>query len=413
MPDTFITRLKKAINVFRSVEDEYTNTVEVGIGSGYRPDRLRLNYGTEQSIVSPLFTRIGIDVAAVEMRHAKVDENGRYLETIKSGINNCLTLEANLDQDNRSFIQDAAMSLCDEGVIAIVPVDTTLDPKVSSSYDVLTMRTAAIRQWYPEHVQVNLYNDQTGLFQDITLEKTRVAIVENPLYAVMNESSSTLKRLIDKLNLLDVIDRQSGSGKLDLIIQLPFAIKSTKKQEMADKRLASIESQLQDSPYGIAYIDATEKVTQLNRPAENNLMGQIEYLTSMLFSQLGLTTAIFDGTASEEELLNYYNRTIEPIVAAITKNIERKFLTKTGRTQGQTIMAFRDPFRLTPPGKLPDMADKFTRNEIMSSNEFRAVLAMKPSNDPRADELRNKNLNEKVEEPDKKEAEPQEEESEN
>ena len=413
MPDNFFTRLKKAINVFRTSEDDFTNTYEIGIGSSYRPDRLVLNSGTEQSIVSPLFTRIGIDVAAVEMRHAKVDENGRYLETIKSGINNCLTLESNIDQDNRAFIQDAAMSLCDEGVIAIVPVDTTLNPKVSSSFDVLTMRTAAIRQWYPEHVQVHLYNDKTGLFQDITLAKTQVAIIENPLHAVMNNPNSTLKRLIDKLNLLDVIDRQSGSGKLDLIIQLPFAIKSPKKQTMADARLASIEAQLKDSPYGIAYIDATEKVTQLNRPAENNLMAQIEYLTSMLFSQLGLTTAIFDGTASEEELLNYYNRTIEPIVAAITKNIERKFLTKTGRTQGQPIMAFMDPFRLTPPVKLPDMADKFTRNELMSTNEFRAVLAMKPSNDQRADELRNKNLNEKVEEPEKKEPEPQEDESEN
>lgn len=409
MPDNIVTRLKKAFNLFRFGDDYYQSYYEVGVGTGWRPDRLQLNSGTEQSIVSPLFNRIGIDVAAVEMRHAKVDENGRYTDTIKSGINNCLTLEANLDQDNRAFIQDVAMSLCDEGTVAIVPIDTTLNPKVSSSYDVLSMRAASIRQWYPEHVEVHVYNDRTGLFEDLILQKTMVAIMENPLYSVMNEPNGTLRRLIDKLNLLDVIDRQSGSGKLDLIIQLPFAIRSQKKQEMADARLASIEEQLKDSPYGIAYIDATEKVTQLNRPAENNLMAQIEYLTSMLFSQLGLTTAIFDGTASEEELLNYYNRTIEPIVSAIAKNIERKFLTKTGRTQGQTIMAFRDPFRLTPPGKLPDMADKFTRNEIMSSNEFRAVLAMKPSTDPRADELRNKNLNEKVEEPEKKDTEPQEE----
>lgn len=396
MPDTILTRIKKAYNVFR-YGDNY-DSYEIGVGYGYRPDRLRMNIGTEQSIVAPLYTRIGIDVAATDIRHVRTDENGKYLDVIPSGINNCFSTEANIDQDARGFVQDIAMSLCDEGFIAIVPVDTTINPSTSSSYDVLTMRTAAIRQWYPEHVQVHLYNDKTGMYEDLILQKTSVAIIENPLYAVMNESNSTLKRLIEKLNLLDVIDKQSGSGKLDLIVQLPYAIKTQKKQEMADKRLESIEAQLQDSPYGIAYIDGTEKITQLNRPAENNLMAQIEYLTSMLYSQLGLTTAIFDGTASPEELLNYYNRTINPIINSITGNIERKFVTKTGRSQGQKIMAFRDPFRLVPPSELPDMVDKFTRNEVMTSNEFRAVLAMKPSKDPRADELRNKNLNEKTEE---------------
>ena len=391
MPDTILTRIRRAWNIFRFGDpwDPY----DIGSGSGYRPDRLRMFYNNEQSIIASVYNRIGIDVAAVGIQHVRTDENGRYLDTIDTGLNTCLNVEANIDQSGRAFIQDVVMSMCDEGVVAVVPVDTTVNPSISSSYDVITMRTARILQWYPEHVQVDLYNQATGLYEQIVLPKTVVAIIENPLYAVMNEPNSTLRRLIEKINLIDVIDKQSGSGKLDLLIQLPYVLKTEKRRQQAENRREMIEMQLKDSQYGIGYVDATEKITQLNRPAENNLMSQIEYLTSMLWSQLGLTKEIFDGTADEAAMINYWNRTIEPFLGAITDAMSRVFLTKTGRTQGQRLLAVRDPFRLVPASKLAEMADKFTRNEIVSSNEFRAVLGMKPSEDPAADELRNKNLN--------------------
>lgn len=397
MPDTILTRIRRAWNIFR-FGDDY-DLQDIGSGYGYRQDRLlRMVYNSEGSIITSIYNRIGIDVAAVGIQHVRTDEKGKYLDVIDSGLNNCLTVEANIDQSGRAFMQDVVMSLCDEGSIAIVPVDTTLNPAVTGSYDILTMRVAKVLQWYPEHVQVDLYNQATGMYQPITLPKTMVAIVENPLYSVMNEPNSTLRRLIEKINLLDVIDKQSGSGKLDLLIQLPYVLKTEKRIQQAENRRAMIEAQLKDSQYGIGYVDATEKITQLNRPAENNLLAQIEYLTSMLWSQLGLTKEVFDGTADETAMINYWSRTIEPFLSAITDAMSRTFLTKTARTQGQKIMAIRDPFRLVPASLLAEMADKFTRNEIVSSNEFRQVLGMKPSKDPRADELRNKNLNEAAEE---------------
>lgn len=396
MPDSILTRIKNAWNVFRSGET-FPYFDDIGVGYGYRPDRTRMLFGNERSIISAIYNRIGIDVSAISIQHVRIDENGKFKEIINSGLNNCLTLEANLDQSARAFIQDVAMSMCDEGVVAIVPVDTTMNPKLSSSYDILTMRTAKIIQWYPEHVQLDLYNQNTGLKQLITLPKTMVAIIENPLYAVMNEPNSTLKRLIDKINLLDVIDNQSGSGKLDLIIQLPYVIKTESRRQQAENRRAVIDAQLKDSKYGIAYVDGTEKITQLNRPAENNLMSQIEYLTSMLYSQLGLTKEIFEGTADEKAMINYYNRTIEPFLAAITSAMKRVFLTKTGRSQGQSIIAIRDPFKLVDAKDLAELSDKLTRNEILTSNEMRAIIGMKPSTDPKADELRNKNLNQSPE----------------
>lgn len=392
MPDTILTRIRRAWNIFRFGDQPY-DPFDIGSGSGYRPDRLAMFSNTERSMIASVYNRIGIDTAAVGIQHVRTDENGKYLDVIDSGLNTCLTIEANIDQSGRAFIQDVVMSLCDEGVVAIVPVDTTINPTVSGSYDVITMRTARILQWYPEHVQVDLYNQATGLYEQLTLSKTMVAIVENPLYSVMNEPNSTLRRLIEKINLIDVIDKQSGSGRLDLLIQLPYVLKTEKRMQQAENRRQMIEEQLKDSQYGIGYVDATEKITQLNRPAENNLMSQIEYLTSMLWSQLGLTKEIFDGTADEAAMINYWNRTIEPFLGAITDAMSRVFLTKTARTQGQKIMSLRDPFKLVPASKLAEMADKFTRNEIVSSNEFRAVLGMKPSEDPAADELRNKNLN--------------------
>lgn len=400
MPDNILTRFRKAWNVFRGYgnDDRFIYPREdIGAGFGYRPDRPVFSLGNEQSIVAPLYNRIGIDVAALKFLHSRLDENGQFKEIIKSGLHECLTVEANIDQSSRSFMQDVVMSLCDEGVVAIVPVDTTINPRVSSSYEILTMRTGRILQWYPEHVQVRVYNQGRGMFEDIILSKTTVAIVENPLYAVMNEPNSTLRRLIEKLNLLDAVDRQTGSGKLDLIIQLPYVIKSQARQQQAENRRKQIEDQLQDSKYGIAYTDGTERITQLNRPAENNLMAQVEYLTRMLYGQLGLTEAVFNGTASEEEFLNYFNRTIEPIASAIVGNMTRVFLTKTARSQGQAVIALRDPFRFISPKDLPEFADKFTRNEIVSSNEIRGAIGMYPSKDPAADELRNKNLNQQTE----------------
>ena len=395
MPDNILTRIQNAWNVFRYGE-RVSYTQNLGLGYSVRPDRVRMLLGNERSIISSIYTRIGIDVSAIPIQHVRLDEDGRFIDTIKSGLNNCLTLEANIDQTGRAFIQDVVMSMCDEGVVAIVPVDTTGNPSATSGYDILTMRTGKILQWYPEHVQINLYNQRTGQKQAITLPKTMVAIIENPLYSVMNEPNSTLVRLIDKLNLLDVIDTQSGSGKLDLIVQLPYVIKSETRKEQAEKRRQDIETQLMGSKYGIAYIDGTESVTQLNRPAENNLMAQIEYLTSMLYSQLGLTREIFEGVADEAAMINYYNRTIEPILSAVTDGMRRVFISKTGRTQGQTIMFHPDPFRLVSAEKLAELADKFTRNEIMTGNEFRAKIGMKPSKDKSADELRNKNLNQQA-----------------
>ena len=371
-----------------------------GVASySYRPDRIRLRIGNERSIISSIYTRIAIDVASMNFKHVRLDENGRYIEDIKSGLQDCLTLSANIDQTGRGFIQDIVMSMFDEGCVAIVPVDTTIDPRNSNSYDIQTMRTGKILEWFPDKIRIRLYNDRTGEKEEVTLPKKMVAIVENPLYAVMNEPNSTLQRLIHKLNLLDDIDEQSGSGKLDLIIQLPYTIKSEARKNQAEIRRKSIETQLAGSKYGIAYIDSTEKVTQINRAVDNNLMTQIQYLTSMLYSQLGLTEAVFDGTADEKTMLNYYNRTVEPIASAIVDNMKKSFLTKTAMTQGQSIMFFKDAFKLVPVNNIADIADKFTRNEILTSNEIRGIIGFKPSNDPNADVLLNKNINHPEEQP--------------
>ena len=386
-------RLQHAWNAFlnRSPTYEYRNN---GCSYSYRPDRIRFTRGNERSIVTSVYNRIALDAAAVDIKHVRLDENGRYISTVESGLNNCLTLEANIDQTGRAFIQDVVMSMLDEGCVAIVPVDTTLDPRITNSYDILTMRTGKIIEWYPTEVKVQLYNDRNGQKEEVILPKSTIAIVENPLYAVMNEPNSTMQRLIRKLNLLDSIDEQSSSGKLDLIIQLPYIIKTEARRQQAEQRRKDIEEQLAGSKYGIAYTDGTEHITQLNRPVENNLMSQIEYLTSMLYSQLGITTNILDGTADEKTMLNYYDRTIEPILSAIVGEMKRKFLTKTARSQKQSICYFRDPFKLVPVAELSELADKFTRNEIMTSNEIRQIVGMKPSDDPKADELRNSNLSE-------------------
>lgn len=357
-----------------------------------RPDRLRVRVSNERSIISSLFTRLSIDVASIDIRHVRLDEQDRYVEDIKSGLHNCLNLEANIDQSGRAIVQDMALTMFNEGCIAVVPVDTSTDPAGAGSVDIQTLRVGFIRQWYPRHVRVDLYNDQTGRREEVTLPKDFVAIIENPLYNTMNEPNSTLQRLLRKLNLLDSIDEQSGSGKLDMIIQLPYVIKTQARRELAEQRRKDIEFQLKGSQYGIAYTDGTEKVIQLNRPAENNLLAQVTYLTEMLYSQLGLTPAVMDGTADEATMLNYMNRTIEPIVGAIADEMKRKFLTKTARTQGQSIEYFRDPFKLIPLGQLAEIADKFTRNEVMTSNELRGKIGMRPSKDPKADELRNSNM---------------------
>ena len=383
-------RLQHAFNAFTNRDPTYQ--VPYGGSANYRPDRPRFTGGNERSIVTAVFNRIALDVAALTVQHVKLDENERFIATIPSGLNNCLTLDTNLDQTGRAFMQDYVMSLLDEGCIAVIPTDTSLNPE-TGSFDVLTMRTGKILEWFPQHVRVRAYNEQTGQKEDIIRSKRNTVIVENPLFAVVNEPNSTLKRLIAKLNILDSIDRQSGSGKLDLIIQLPYVIKTDARRQQAENRRADIVSQLSGSEYGIAYTDGTERITQLNRPVENNLMSQIEYLTSMLFSQLGITQGILDGTADEKTMLNYYNRTVEPIISALVDDMKRKFLTKTARTQRQSIMFFRDPFKLVPVAQIAEIADKFTRNEIASSNEIRQVMGMKPSKDPKADELRNKNLN--------------------
>lgn len=392
MDESFGSRLKHAWNAFFNRDP--TSYRDIGGSYSYRPDRPRFTRGNEKSIVTSVYNRIALDVAAINIQHVRLDDNGRFLESMKTSLNNCLTLEPNLDQTSRAFFQDVVISMFDEGCVAIVPVETSADPNKTGSYDIYSMRTGKILEWFPKHVRVRVYNELTGKKEDIVLSKDSVAIVENPLYAVINEPNSTMQRLIRKLNLLDFIDEQSSSGKLDLIIQLPYVIKTEARRQQAELRRKDIENQLSGSKYGIAYTDGTERITQLNRPVENNLMKQIEYLTDLLYSQLGLTQTIMDGSADDKTMLNYYNRTIEPIVSAIVDEMKRKFLTKTARSQLQSIWFFRDPFKLVPVADIAEIADKFTRNEIMTSNEIRQIVGMKPSEDPRADELRNKNLSE-------------------
>lgn len=406
-------RLQHAWNAFVYNDNTYVDPQNLGGLSTYKPDRVHFSRGVERSIVTSVYNRLALDVSSIAIKHVRLDENGRFKEEVDSGLQNCLNVEANIDQTGRAFLQDVVMSMLDEGCVAIVPVDTTIDPAKSGSYEINTMRTGKILEWYPAHVRVRVYNDKRGIHEEIVLPKSAVAIIENPLYAVINEPNSTMQRLIRKLNLLDVVDEQTSSGKLDLIIQLPYVIKSEARRKQAEERRKDIEMQLSGSKYGIAYTDGTERITQLNRPAENNLMKQVEYLTSMLYSQLGLTQSIMDGSADDKTMLNYYNRTVEPILAAITDEIKRKFLTKTARSQRQTIMYFRDPFKLTPVLDLAEIADKFTRNEIMTSNEIRQIVGMKPADDPSADELRNKNLNQSNEAIDNKKEAPSPEEIQN
>ena len=395
-------RLKNSWNAFLNRDPTITYN-NYSMGSYHRPDRFRLSRGNERSIVAAVFNRIALDAAAVEIKHCRLDDDGRYEDDMSSSLNDCLTLETNIDQTPRAFFQDVYMSMLNEGCVALVPVDTTINPNDSGSFDILSMRTGKVVEWYPRAVKVNVYNDRTGRREDIIINKSAVAIIENPLYAVMNEPNSTLQRLMRKLALLDFVDEQASSGKLDLIVQLPYVIKSQARKEQADERRHEIERQLAGSKYGIAYIDGTEKVTQLNRPVENNLMKQIEYLTSMLYSQLGITQTILDGTADEQTMLNYNNRTIEPIVSSVADEMKRKFLTKTARTQKQTILYFRDPFKLVPVNDMAEIADKFTRNEILTSNEVRQIVGRKPSSDPKADQLVNSNIsqpeNNRIDEP--------------
>ena len=393
---TLIDRIKTGWNAFRN-RDPTKFYNEPGMSYFYRPDRVRFSRGNERTIITSVYNKIAMDVAAVDIRHCRVDSNGRYIEDVDSDLNNCLTLEANIDQTSRSFMQDVVMSMFDEGAIAIVPIEAKGDPTMSSSFDIRSMRVGKIIEWFPRSVKVEVYNDITGRKEQLMMPKRSVAIVENPLYSVINEPNSTMKRLVRKLALLDAIDEQSGSGKLDLIIQLPYSVKGELRQQQADKRRDSIVEQLK-GPYGIAYIDGTEKVTQLNRPIENNLMKQVEYLTNTLYSQIGITPSIMDGTADEKTMLNYNNRTIEPIVYAIVDAMKRNFISKTARTQGQTIMAFRDPFKLVPVNSIAELADKLTRNEILTSNEIRQLIGFKPSDDPKADKLINSNISQSKEE---------------
>ena len=394
------SRLKHAWNAFMNRDPTY-RYYDYGSSYGQRPDRARMSRGNERSIATSIFNRIALDVSGIEIKHCRLDENGRFLGEIDSNLNSCLNLEANIDQTGRAFIQDVVISMLDEGSVAIVPVDTTLDPMKTNSYDILTMRTGKILEWYPAHVKVRVYNDRTGEKEDIMLPKSTVGIIENPLYAVINEPNSTMQRLIRKLRLLDITDEQTASGKLDLIIQLPYTIKSELRRAQANQRRDEIENQLVNSKYGIAYTDGTERVTQLNRPVENNLMNQIEYLQKMVYSQLGITQTIMDGTADEKTMLNYYNRTIEPIISAIVDELKRKFLTKTARSQNQSIKYFRDPFKLVPIDNIAEIADRFTANEILTSNEVRQIIGMKPSDDPKADQLINSNIKhpEEIQEP--------------
>ena len=392
-----IERVQRGWNAFRN-RDPTFNFQNLGEISYYRPDRPRFTRGNERSIVTSVYNRIALDASSICVQHVRLDNNGRFSSVIDSGLNNCLTLDANIDQTGRAFIQDAVMSMLDEGCVAIFPVETDVDPESTESYKINSMRTGKIIEWRPEHVKIRAYDDRIGRQSDIILKKSMVAIVENPLYAVINEPNSTMQRLIHKLNLMDVTDEQTASGKLDLIIQLPYVIKTPSRQQQAEERRKSIEMQLASSKYGIAYTDGTEHITQLNRSVENNLMKQVEYLTNMLYGQLGITQTILDGTADDKTMLNYYNRTIEPIMSAIVDEMKRKFLTKTARSQGQSIMFFRDPFKLVPVNDIAEIADKFTRNEIMTSNEIRQIIGMKPSEDPKADRLLNSNISHPAEE---------------
>ena len=391
MEQTLGSRLRHAWNAFRN-RDPTDQFKDIGASYYYRPDRVRLSRGNERSIVTSIYNRIAIDVASIDIKHCRLDDNERFVSEIDSNLNSCLTLEANIDQTARAFRQDIVMSMFDEGCVAIVPVDTTLDPNKTNSYDILSMRTGKILEWYPQHVKVRVYNEKTGKKEDITVPKSTVGIIENPLYSIINEPNSTMQRLIRKLSLLDITDEQTASGKLDLIIQLPYVIKTEARRQQAENRRKDIEMQLASSKYGIAYTDGTERITQLNRSVENNLLKQIESLTSTLYSQLGITQAILDGTADEKTMLNYNNRTIEPIVSAIVDEMKRKFLTKTARSQKQTILFFRDPFKLVPVNDIAEIADKFTRNEITTSNEIRQIIGLKPSDDPKADQLINSNI---------------------
>lgn len=400
MKETIGSKFKRAWNIFMNRDPtSYQASSYFGSSYGYRPDRIRMTRGHERSIVTAICNRIALDVSAISLVHARVDENGHFLEYIDDTLHQCLTVEANLDQTGRALRQDIVMSMLDEGCVAVVPVEADFDPDENSSYKIYSLRTGKILEWMPQHVRVRLYNERTGRFEEVVVAKKYTAIIENPLFAVMNEPNSTMQRLIRKLNILDAIDEQSGSGKLDLIIQLPYVIKSQARKEQAEQRRRDIEQQLSGSKYGIAYTDGTEHITQLNRGVENNLMSQIEYLTKMLYSQLGITESVMDGTANEETMLNYHNRTVEPILAAIADEMTRTFLTKTARTQRQAISFFRDPFKLAPVSQIAEIADKFTRNEIMTKNEFRSIIGMRPSDDPRADELRNSNINQSDAEP--------------
>lgn len=394
MKETIGSKLKRSWNIFMNRDPtSYSAASYFGSSYGYRPDRIRMTRGHERSIVTAICNRIALDVSAISLVHARVDENGHFLEYIDDTLHQCLTVEANLDQTGRALRQDIVMSMLDEGCVAVVPVEADFDPDENSSYKIYSLRTGKILEWMPQHVRVRLYDERTGRFEEVVVAKKYTAIMENPLFAVMNEPNSTMQRLIRKLNILDAIDEQSGSGKLDLIIQLPYVIKSQARKEQAEQRRRDIEQQLSGSKYGIAYTDGTEHITQLNRGVENNLMSQIEYLTKMLYSQLGITESVMDGTANEETMLNYHNRTVEPILSAIADEMTRTFLTKTARTQKQAISFFRDPFRISPVSQIAEIADKFTRNEIMTKNEFRSIIGMRPSDDPRADELRNSNIN--------------------
>lgn len=388
----YLNTLKHTWNAFRNKDPTETGDKDIGVGYGIRPDRLRMHYGVDRSIVTSLINRIAIDAASCSIRHGRMDENGNFVSEIDSHLNYCLKEEANIDQSARAFFQDVYMSMCDEGVVAIVPVETTINPSISSAYDILNLRTGKVVQWYPQHVRVQLYNEKTGQKEEVTLPKKLVALPENPLYSVMNEPNSTLKRLTNKLNLLDVIDNQNSSGRLDLIVQLPYILKGEARQKQAEQRRKDLENQLANSKYGIGYTDGTEKITQLNRPVENQLMSEVEYLTNMLYDQIGMTQAVFDGSADEKTLLNYNSRTIEPMVSAVVDEMNRKFLTKTARSQRQKIWFFKEPFKLVPLANIADIADKFTRNEILSANEVRQIIGMKPSDDPSANELRNKNM---------------------
>lgn len=398
MADLKITdRLAHAWNALTTRAPTELPSYDIGMAYSYRPDRRRLAHGNEKSIITSIYNRIAMDVSAVDIKHVRLDENGRFLDEMDSGLNNILSLDANLDQTGRAFIQDTVMSMFDEGVVALMPTETSMKPNETGSFDILSMRTAKIITWFPKYVKLRFYNEDIGKQQEMIMHKRNVAIIENPFYAVMNEPNSTLQRLIRKLNLLDYVDEQSSAGKLDLIIQLPYVVKTDTRRTQAEKRRKDIENQLMGSKYGIAYTDATEKITQLNRPIENNLLKQIEALTSTLYGQLGITEEVLKGTADEKTMLNYYNSTIEPILSSISLELKRKFLTKTARTQGQSIEFYKDPFRLVPVNNIADIADKFTRNEVMTSNEIRQVIGMKPSDDPKADMLINSNLNQSPE----------------